>query len=100
MPLRYLRDAIFNDATCPVRHFQSMEQQIQSLGMITPLESRAGSPWGYFFRALFCQALLTSCVTLLVLWIVDPLLARCLDALPDAACIMRKMKEMVLLSKR
>ena len=100
MPLRFLRDIIFNDSEKNIPHIQSMQQQIQGMGIFTIIETPVLHPIKIFIKELIYYSAVVAVVTLLLLRLLVPWVESRLDSLPDSAFFARELKEILLSIKR
>lgn len=100
MPLRFLRDIIFNDSEKTIPHVRSMQQQLQGLGIFTIIERPALHPIKIFLRELLYYSAMVFLFTLLLLHILVPCVENALASLPDTSFVVKQLKGLLLSIKR
>lgn len=99
MPLRFLRDIVFNDSEKTVPNALSMQQQLQSLGIFTTLEQPVQHPLKVFCKELLYYSAMAFVITVTLLSIILPATERFLSNLPDGAFFIRELKEFLHIIK-
>ena len=95
MPLRFLRDMVFNDSEKTVPNGLSMQQQLQSLGIFTTLERPVQHPFKIFCKDLVYYSATAFVITAVLLSIILPATERFLSSLPDSTFFIRELKELL-----
>lgn len=95
MPLRFLRDIVFNDSEKSVPNALSMQQQLQSLGIFTTLEHPAQHPLKIFCKELLYYSATAFVITAILLSFIIPATEKFLDSLPDGTFLIREIKEIL-----
>lgn len=95
MPLRFLRDIVFNDSEKTVPHALSMQQQLQSLGIFTTLEHPVQNPLKVFCKELLYYSATAFVITVILLSFIIPATERFLDSLPDGTIFIKEVRELL-----
>ena len=87
MPLRFLRDMVFNDSEKTVPNGLSMQQQLQSLGIFTTLERPVQHPFKVFCKELLYYSATAFVITAVLLSIILPATERMCRSADVVGCI-------------
>ena len=93
MPLRFLRDILFNDSQSDIPDVKSMQQQLKSCSIFTIIETPLRHPFEIFVRETIYYTLVAFLVTLLLLWILIPFLDNALASLQDYPLPVKALKD-------
>lgn len=95
MPLRFLRDIVFNDSEKTIPNALSMQQQLQSLGIFTTLEHPVQNPLKVFCKELLYYSAMAFVITVILLSFIIPATENILNSLPDGTFFLKEAREVL-----